>query len=91
MPAAGRWIVSGRVQGVGFRAFVVRVARQMELTGYVRNAVDGTVEIWAEGPQEALDRLVLEVRRGPSRSEVTSVERFSVRATGSFDGFDVRW
>ena len=66
-------VVRGRVQGVGFRYFVVRRARQLELTGWVRNLRDGAVELLAEGPRPALDLLVEAIRRGPAGAEVGEV------------------
>ena len=66
--------VWGRVQGVGFRGFVLRRARALGLAGWVRNRSDGGVETDAEGPREALARLVEDLRQGPSRAEVVDVE-----------------
>ena len=67
-------LVHGRVQGVGFRFFVVHEATALGLAGTVRNRPDGTVEIEAEGGADALDRLVEAVRRGPVAARVTRVE-----------------
>ena len=65
----------GRVQGVGFRAFVRHGARDAGIsTGYARNCPDGTVEVEAEGSAEALARLAEHLRRGPSWSRVSRVE-----------------
>jgi acylphosphatase len=63
--------VEGRVQGVGFRWFVVHRARALGLDGLVRNRPDGTVEIEAEGKETALLELLEAVRRGPSAARVT--------------------
>jgi acylphosphatase len=84
-------LVSGRVQGVGFRAFVVRAAREVGLTGYTRNQPDGSVEIWAEGTVAALDHLESAVRRGPVHAHVAAVDKASGAATGEYRGFEVRW
>ena len=65
--------VVGRVQGVGFRWFVREEARRHALAGWVRNLPSGGVEIAAEGPQDALDRLMDAVRRGPSGARVETV------------------
>jgi len=89
--SAARWVVSGRVQGVGFRAFVTRAAREIGLTGYVRNQPDGAVEIWAEGASESLERLDLAVRRGPAHAHVRQADRSAGTPTGEFRGFEVRW
>ena len=88
--SACRWCVCGRVQGVGFRAFVVRVARALTLDGYVRNADDGTVDVWAEGPGESLDQLNEQLRKGPAHALVTEVARLSAIPTGTLKGFEVR-
>ena len=73
MPSA-HLLISGRVQGVGFRWFVRVVARQLELRGWVRNREDGAVEIAAAGPQEKLDELRKQVGRGPAAAEVSEVK-----------------
>lgn len=71
-----RATVRGRVQGVGFRFFVVDRARVLgEVTGFVRNAWDGrTVECEAEGPRDRLEALVEALREGPPLARVESVE-----------------
>ena len=77
-PLAGkqalRLILSGRVQGVGFRYFVRGLARQLELSGRVRNLPDGRVEIAAAGEAEALARFKEEVRAGPPGARVSRLE-----------------
>jgi acylphosphatase len=83
--------VSGVVQGVGFRAFVVREARRLGLAGYVRNREDGSVEAAAEGPEEKLRQLEAALRRGPSGSRVTRADCDYGEATGEFGGFNVRY
>lgn len=70
-----RWTVSGRVQGVGYRYFVVRQALALGLVGWVRNRPDGSVEAAAAGEGEALDRLERALEEGPPRSAVASVRR----------------
>ncbi len=66
-------IVSGRVQGVGYRAFVVRYARALGLDGSVRNLPSGQVEVIAEGDEKALQQLLTLLREGPPAARVTSV------------------
>lgn len=66
-------IVNGQVQGVGFRAMVVWLARQLHLTGTVRNLMDGTVEICAQGSQENLDKLLTDLRSNRGRGFVQNV------------------
>lgn len=72
-----RYLVSGVVQGVGFRWFVARHARELGLAGYARNLEDGRVEVViAAGDAEALARLEALLRRGPAHAQVAGVERF---------------
>ena len=66
-------MVSGRVQGVFFRMFVLREAKALGLTGTVRNLRDGSVEVEAEGDRSALEQLVQRLRQGPSGSLVQNV------------------
>lgn len=65
-------IISGRVQGVGFRYFARDIASEMNLTGYVKNMHDGRVEIEAQGDSELLKIFVEKIRVGPQLSRVTS-------------------
>ncbi|HEX3533108.1 MAG TPA: acylphosphatase [Gemmatimonadaceae bacterium] len=69
--------VSGRVQGVGFRWFVMDNARELRLSGWVRNRPDGNVEIAASGPAEALAQLESAVTSGPPGAQVQKVSRLS--------------
>ena len=71
--------VRGRVQGVYFRAATQREARRLGLTGWVRNRQDGSVDVCAEGEEEALKELVAWANRGPSAARV---ERVDVRWRG---------
>ena len=82
--------VKGMVQGVGFRYSAVRKARQLELNGWVKNAANGDVEVWAEGPREKLDLLLEWLRRGPAYSRVDSVEKEDMTPRG-LAGFDVEY
>jgi len=70
-----RYLVSGMVQGVGFRWFVARHARTLGLTGYARNLPNGSVEVVADGPEDALPALEELLRRGPASAQVDRVER----------------
>jgi acylphosphatase len=69
--------VSGRVQGVGFRWFVVEEARRLKLSGWVRNRQDGKVEIAASGHADALARLESAVTSGPPGAQVQKVSRLA--------------
>lgn len=75
MPATVRFVVRGRVQGVGFRWFTTQIARRLDLRGWVRNAADGSVEIVAAGGVNALVQFERELRRGPAGSQVESISR----------------
>jgi len=72
MPAR-RLVISGRVQGVFYRAWTETNARALGLTGWVRNRAGGDVEILAQGPQEAIDALVRRCWDGPPRAEVANI------------------
>jgi acylphosphatase len=73
---ARRWLVSGRVQGVGFRWFVEECARRIGITsGWVRNLDDGRVEAYAAGTPEQLDLLAARLHQGPPHSIVRGVEQ----------------
>ena len=63
-------LVSGRVQGVGFRYFVLRLARAANLQGYVRNLADGRVEFLLQGPADTVDATIDQGRRGPPHARV---------------------
>ncbi|HEY6057716.1 MAG TPA: acylphosphatase [Candidatus Limnocylindrales bacterium] len=67
-------LIRGRVQGVGFRYFVVRRAEQLGVAGWVRNRRDGSVELEAEGPRTALETLVAAARQGPTGARVAAVD-----------------
>ena len=69
-----RFVVTGRVQGVGFRYFVLRRAQELGLTGWTRNLENGDVEVRAWGDPGALDRLAGELARGPRSAKVTNVD-----------------
>jgi len=70
---AKRFFVSGTVQGVGYRYFVERAARHLNLAGYVRNLLDGRVEAYAIGDADALATLRTSLERGPRGSAVSGV------------------
>jgi acylphosphatase len=89
---AVRLVVSGRVQGVGYRAWTVARARHLGLRGWVRNRLDGNVEILAIGHADRLDQLARDCADGPPAAHVAAVQQihvsddrsvgFSQRATG---------
>jgi acylphosphatase len=69
-----KYLVSGRVQGVGFRIFVTREAAALGLAGWTQNLPDGRVEVVASGRDEILDQLAKTLARGPRMAEVTGLE-----------------
>lgn len=84
-------IVRGRVQTVGFRYFVQRQATALGLNGWVRNLGDGsTVEVTAEGPRDALEALLRDLRLGPPHALVESVEVSWAEPSGAFSAFEIR-
>lgn len=70
-----RLIARGRVQGVGYRAFIARAAAGLSLSGWARNRDDGAVEIVAAGPDAALETLAEAARRGPPLARVETLDR----------------
>ena len=83
-----RAVVSGRVQGVGFRYFAERAARKAGVAGWVRNLPDGRVETVAEGSNGAVEAYLAEIRKGPFGSRVSDV---AVEDTppGNFASFEI--
>ena len=83
-------LVSGRVQGVFYRASAMEEAQRLRLTGWVMNLPDGRVEAVVEGPGDAVDEFVAWCRRGPPSARVDDVEVQYGPATGEFATFQVR-
>ena len=90
MVIARRLIVSGRVQGVGFRFFVQDRAAVEGLHGYVRNLEDGRVEVLLEGDDESMLRVESAIGRGPSGARVERVETEDLAPSGRATGFSIR-
>lgn len=78
-------LVIGTVQGVGYRRYVQRHCRDLNLRGYAENLTDGRVEVVAEGAQADLDRLLHWLRRGPPHARVQEVQTQYSEATGLND------
>jgi acylphosphatase len=83
--------VYGRVQGVNFRYFTQREAVARDLTGWVANRPDGSVEVVAEGEQTGLQRLLRFLHQGPSSARVERVDADWKVATGEFGRFRIRY
>ena len=82
--------VTGRVQGVFYRASAADRASELGLVGWVRNAADGSVELEAEGPPERLEELIAWCRRGPPAARVSDVHSEWIDPIGQERGFRVR-
>jgi acylphosphatase len=84
-------IVQGYVQGVNFRYYTVRTARQLGVRGWVANRQDGTVETVAEGPRDALEAFVDFLHEGSPSASVQDVDVEWRTPTSEFDDFRVRY
>lgn len=89
MVIARRYLIAGRVQGVGFRFFAEDAARREGLSGWVRNRADGRVETLAEGEAEAVERFERALDQGPRGARVDAVKREELAPAGLF-GFTIR-
>ncbi|MBI2440775.1 MAG: acylphosphatase [Lentisphaerae bacterium] len=89
MPQRVHLIISGRVQGVGFRFFCVDLARQHGIRGWVRNTEDGAVEVMAEGEEADLKLFVQGCRRGPRGALVRDCQETNEPPAEMFDSFEV--
>jgi acylphosphatase len=85
-----KYWISGQVQGVGYRYFATRVARELKLKGWVRNLSDGRVEAYAAGPAHVLEDFEARLRQGPPAGDVRSVEVEDSALDARIEGFDIR-
>ena len=86
---ARRFLVRGRVQGVGFRWFVEREAHLLGIAGWVRNNADGSVEVLAQGSRDQLSGLHARLREGPRAARVDNVEVADARPTDGLNSFRI--
>src|ERR1700746_212678 len=86
---ARRYIVRGRVQGVGFRWFVEGEARLLGVAGWVRNNSDGAVEVFAQGTREQLSALYDRLQKGPRAARVDQVEASEAKLTENLTTFRI--
>ena len=90
MRVARRLLISGRVQGVGFRYFIEARASAEGVHGWVRNLPDGRVEALVEGDEESVDRVEAAARRGPPHADVDQVVVEMTTPSGRATGFAIR-
>lgn len=90
MIVARRYVMIGRVQGVGFRYFAEAAAARAGVHGWVHNLPDGSVEAFVEGEQSAVDAVEAAFRRGPSSARVDAVQVFDETPTHRASGFSIR-
>lgn len=83
-------LVSGKVQGVFFRASAKKRADELHLTGWMRNLDDGRVEVIFEGEKENVDKILEWCRKGPDHAVVKDVQVISEKYIGEFNDFSVR-
>ena len=88
MRVGRRFVVTGRVQGVGFRYEMQREARKHGVAGWVRNRNDGSVEAVIQGEQDAVEAVIAWARHGPRSARVTDVQ--VTKTSGEFSGFETR-
>ena len=86
---ARKFLIRGDVQGVGYRFFAQRAAARHQVTGYVKNRDDGTVEAWAEGPAERVEAFKHDLATGPQFANVQQVEELNVEPAGQFPTFRI--
>lgn len=84
---ARRLVISGRVQGVGFRESLVDVAMRERAAGWVRNVHDGTVEAFVQGDEDAIERITAWCGRGPPAARVTAIDVVPADVDRSLTGF----
>lgn len=83
--------IRGRVQGVGFRYYTHREARRRNLGGWVKNKYDGTVEVYAEGPEEQITEFERWLRQGPPAAHVTDVSVRRPHPTEAYPRFTIEY
>jgi acylphosphatase len=86
---ARRFLISGIVQGVGYRFFAMRAAARHHMVGTVRNLANGRVEVVAEGERDAMDEFKKDLSTGPAYAEITDVEETDLPVTGRYRDFRI--
>ena len=89
MIIARKYLISGEVQGIGFRYFAQRSAARHQVRGYVRNLEDGRVEALVEGPAKAVEEFKLDLAAGPNYSRVEQLEETVLEPSGRYPTFRI--
>ena len=89
MKIAKKYLISGRVQGVGYRFFAERVANQLGLSGYVKNLAEGNVEAYAIGDEVLLDEFRRQLEQGPFGARVNSVRESEAPVISRYKQFEI--
>ena len=89
MKIARKFLISGEVQGVGYRFFAQRAAARHQVQGYVRNLADGRVEALAEGGAESVEAFKHDLATGPAYARVWNVEEINLEPTDSYSSFRI--
>ena len=84
-------IISGRVQGVGYRYFVLRKAEFLNIKGYVKNLYDGRVKVLAIGDDTAIEEFINELQNGPFMSHVSNIDITNIQLTKKYENFSVKF
>jgi len=89
MVIARKFLLSGLVQGAGFRFFTQRVAARYQVRGYVRNLADGRVEAWAQGPEKSVEAFKHDITAGPQYSRVDEIEEIVLDPNREYSCFRI--
>ena len=89
MIVARKFIISGLVQGVGFRFFTQRAAARHQVRGYVKNLADGRVEALAQGSEKSVENFKHDLTAGPSFSNVEHIEEIVIEPSGWYSSFRI--
>jgi acylphosphatase len=89
MAVAWKFLITGDVQGVGYRFFAQRAAARHQVRGHVKNCADGSVEVVAEGSATAVEEFKRDLVTGPQWSRVAQVEEISLEPTGLYASFRI--
>lgn len=89
MKVVRKFLISGEVQGVGYRFFAQRVAARHQVFGYVRNLPDGRVEAWAQGTAANVEAFKDDLATGPVLSQVEKVEELNIEHPGAYSSFRI--